>query len=227
VTDTETGLKVDRRVVVETDAAGILAGYGIAYPEYQLATSADEAVRAAEDIGYPIVLKVVSRDVVHKSDVAGVAVGINDVHEVRAAVARITSSVLKHLPGAIIAGYLVARQIPEGHDLIIGGIRDATFGASVMVGMGGIYAEVLDDVSFRVAPFDEAEAREMISELRAFPVLTGARGGEACDLGSLAEMLVAVSRLLTERPEIMELDLNPVRARVSGAIALDARMVVR
>jgi acetate---CoA ligase (ADP-forming) subunit beta len=216
-----------RAVVPEHEAAALLADYGVAYPKHSFAKTADDAVEAAAHIGYPVVVKVVSPDIVHKTDAGGVVTGVHTPVAVRAAVTAIRASVAERMPSASVTGFLVAREVPHGLEVIVGGLRDGTFGPAVMVGMGGIYAEVLADAVFRVAPLKAADAAEMLRELHAFPLLAGARGGDAADLDCLAETLAAVSRLMTDREDIAELDLNPVRVSAAGAEALDARIILR
>ncbi len=213
------------RLLAEPEAAAVLAEYGIAYPEHRFVTTAQAAVDAADEIGYPVVLKVVSPDVAHKSDVGGVVTGIVDAQAMRDALRRVTTSVTAALPDAVIAGHLVCEQLRGGHEVIVGGLRDATFGATVMFGLGGVFAEVFKDVTFRVAPLSARDAREMLGEIRGAAVLLGVRGGVVADEDGLIATLLGVSRLMMERSDITELDLNPVLAGASGAVALDARIV--
>jgi succinyl-CoA synthetase beta subunit len=214
------------RLLAEPAAAAVLAEYGIAYPEHRYVTTAEAAVDAADEIGYPVVLKVVSPDVPHKSDVGGVATGITDAQAMRDALRRVTASVAAALPDAVIVGHLVCAQLRGGHEVIVGGLRDVTFGATVMFGLGGVFTEVFKDVTFRVAPLSACDAKEMLDEIRGAAVLRGARGGVVADVDGLVATLLGVSRLMTERRDVTELDLNPVLAGASGAVALDARIVV-
>lgn len=212
-------------MMLEPAAADVLAEAGIAYPAHRFARTPDEAVAGAGQLGYPVVVKVVSPDVVHKSDVGGVATNIRNAAAVRTAISRIANSVRRAQVGATILGYLICEQVNGGCEVIVGALRDRTFGPTVMFGFGGIYAEVFGDVTFRVAPLVASDAREMLAEIAAFPVLSGVRGGEGSDLDSLTDMLVKASLLLVRRPDIAEFDLNPVCATQSGAIALDARII--
>ena len=213
-------------VMPEAAAAELLARFGIEYPAHRFAATQAEAVAAADELGYPVVLKVVADGISHKSDVGGVVTGISDVAGVRSAAERIDAAVAAARPDVALAGYLVCRHVGGGHEVIVGGVRDATFGPTVMFGLGGIFAEVLRDVAFRVAPLTAEDAQDMLGEIRGAAVLRGARTGEAADRESLVRALLGVSRLLMERPDIMELDLNPMRALAGGAVALDARVVV-
>jgi len=213
------------RFVLEPEAVRLLCEYHIPYPEHGVARSADEAVRLAESLGYPVVLKVVSADVVHKSDAGGVVVGIQEAKEVRSAYERILDGVRTAVPKARVEGALVCKQAPGGLEVIVGAVDDATFGPTVMFGLGGIFTEVLKDVSFRVAPLERRDAEEMIEEIQGYPLLSGARGQLGCDVNAVAQLLLSVSRLVTDHEEIKELDLNPVRVYEKGLLVLDARVL--
>lgn len=212
--------------MLEPDAVRLLAEHGIPYPEHRYVRRADEVAEAAEALGYPVVVKVVSPDIIHKSDVGGVAIGITGRAGLCTALERMDRSLAAARPGARREGCLVCRQIEGGHEVVVGGLRDEAFGPVVMFGMGGIYAELMADVSFRVAPLAPRDAREMLGEIRAAPLLRGARGRPPMDVEAIVGILMGVSRLMEERPEILELDLNPVLALPEGAVALDARVVV-
>jgi acyl-CoA synthetase (NDP forming) len=214
------------RILPEPDAAALLAEYGITYPEHAYVQSANEAAEAADRLGYPVVLKVVSPDAVHKSDVGGVALGIQDATGVARAYEDIVRSVRTHRKDAEVPGMLVCRQAPPGLEVIVGGLQDVMFGPALMFGLGGIFAEVLEDVTFRIVPIEPGDAKEMIQEIRGYPLLAGTRGQEGYDVGALADLLVAVSRMMVERTEIQELDLNPVRLYDQGIMALDARILL-
>jgi len=214
------------RFVLEPEAIGVLERYGIPYPRHGLARSPEEAARIANDLGYPVVLKVVSPDVVHKSDAGGVVVGVGDGKLVRTAYERISDGVQAAVPRARIEGVLVCEQAPEGFEVIVGGLDDPAFGPIVMFGLGGIFTEVHKDVAFRIAPLDRRDAEDMVREIEAYPLLTvtGARGQPSYDLNAAADLLLSVSRLLLEHREIVELDLNPVRLYHKGLLVLDARL---
>ena len=211
--------------MLEPDAIRVLEQYNIPYPEHGLARSPEEAARIAGELGYPVVLKVVSPDVVHKSDAAGVVVGIEEAKEVHSAYERILEGVQAAVPKARIEGVLVCKQAPNGLEVIVGGLDDATFGPTVMFGLGGIFAEALEDVSFRIAPLERGDAEEMVKEIQGYPLLTGARGQASYDLDATTDLLLSVSRLLMDHHEIKELDLNPVRLYHKGLLVLDARMM--
>jgi acyl-CoA synthetase (NDP forming) len=210
--------------VLEPETVRLLEEYGIAYPPHGLAYDPLDAERIAEELGYSVVLKVVSPNVVHKSDAGGVLLGLEDGSSAREGFETLVNRVSSSVPGAHIEGVLVCKEAPEGMEVIVGGLEDATFGPTVMVGMGGIFTEVLRDVSF---PLEPRDAEEMIKEIGGYPLLTGARGHKPLDVTSLAQLLLSVSRLVTEHGEIKELDLNPVRLYEEGLLVLDARMVVK
>ena len=213
--------------MLETEAVELLSGYGVPYPAHGLARAVDEAVGIADGLGYPVVLKVVSPDVLHKSDAGGVVVGLQTADDVRRGFGNTLDRVRAEVPEARIEGVLVCRQAANGVEAIVGAIHDATFGPTVMFGLGGIFAEVLKDVSFRVAPLDRRDAEEMVCEIRGYALLTGARGQDPCDFDALVDLIMSVSRLVADRPDIVELDLNPVRLWPKGLMALDARMIVK
>jgi len=213
------------RTMLEPEAIRLLQEYGVSYPEHGLAHSSEEAVCIADGLGYPIVLKVVSNDVVHKSDLGGVVVGIENGQDVAPAYEGVLRSIGEHLPGADVAGLLVCRQAPPGLEVIVGALHDAMFGPALMFGLGGIFAEVLRDVSFRVLPVERVDVEEMILEIQGYPLLTGTRGQAGYDIDALAELLLIVARVMIERPEIEELDLNPVRLYEQGLLVLDARIM--
>jgi acyl-CoA synthetase (NDP forming) len=215
------------RYVLEPEAVQLLEKYGIAYPAHGFARDAQEAAGIAEQIGFPVVLKVVSPDVLHKSDAGGVLVGPVDGASVREGFEELVGRVTNVLPGARIEGVLVCEQAPLGLEVIVGALEDESFGPAVMFGLGGIFTEVLSDVAFRVAPLDRRDAEEMIREIQGHRLVSGARGQAPLDVGALVELLLSVSRMVMEHREIQELDLNPVRVYEHGLLALDARIIVR
>lgn len=214
------------RLLLEPDAIQLLHAYGIPYSNHGVAHSAKEASEIADRLGYPVVLKVISCDVVHKSDVGGVALGLKNARSVRDAYGQIVRALTDHLPGAEIQGMLVCRHAPPGLEVIVGALEDALFGPTVMFGLGGVFVEVLKDVSFRVAPLERTDAEEMIREIQGYPLLEGVRGRKGCDIDALIDLLLSVSRMVIERPDISELDLNPVRVFERGLLVLDVRMLI-
>ena len=215
------------RNLIEPEAWGLLADYGLPMPGYEMVENVQEAVMAAGRIGYPVVLKIVSCDVIHKSDVGGVRVGLEDAAAVKAAYTEIMSSVKSGVPDALIEGMLVCRMLPPGGvECIIGMVRDPSFGPALMVGLGGVFVEVLKDVSFRVLPLDEENATAMIEELKGITLLRGIRGENPRDIKALAQILVKVGKLVEENPQIKELDINPCIVYETGAFPVDARILL-
>lgn len=216
-----------RLLLNEVEAKALLAAAGVAVTETRLARSADEAVALADALGYPAALKIVSADIAHKSDVGGVALGLADAAAVRAAHATMLARVAAAAPGARIEGVSVQRMAAPGIEIIVGGTTDPQFGPVLMFGLGGVFVEVLKDVAFRIVPLEPRDAAQMVREIRALPVLQGARGAQPADLGAIEAMLLQVSRFMADHPEVAELDLNPVFAYPKGAVAVDARIVLR
>lgn len=200
--------------------------YGIPVIESSLARSPEEAVRIADQMGYPVVLKVVSRDILHKTDVGGVILNVSNGQEVRSAYERLIANVSRSRPEARIDGVLVSKMARPGVELLMGVNRDKTFGHVILFGMGGILTELLEDVSIRISPIDKAEAIEMINEIRGRKLLEGFRGGEKVNKEVLAETLVSLGRMVEENKEISSIDLNPVMGYADGAIAVDVKIVV-
>jgi len=209
--------------VLEPDAMAWLRDNGIATPPFRFATTADEAVAGCAEIGFPVVMKVVSPDILHKSERGGVIVGIGDEAAARAAF----ETIRQRAAGADFRGVIIYPLVRGAQEVLVGLSRDPQFGPVIAFGLGGIYTEVLRDVALRVAPVDRAEADAMIRSLRAYPILAGARGQRPCDLDALAELLVRVSELPFRYPEIAEVDLNPVFAGPKGAVAGDVRVIIR
>ncbi len=207
----------------------VLEHYGLGVPGYELAPDADAAVAAAERIGYPVVMKIAGPKILHKTDVGGVALNLADAAGVRKAYDDMIARVRSHMGEQVeIVGVLVQKMLAKGKEVILGMRRDARFGPLLMVGLGGIYTEALRDVSFRLAPLRQTDAREMIHELRSIKLLTGVRGEPPSDLDALVDSLLRVSQMATEHPQIQELDINPllVYARGDGAVAADARIIL-
>ncbi len=208
------------------EAKRVCEAYGIDVPDEGLATSADEAVALAEEIGYPVVLKIVSPDILHKTEAKGVLVGLGSAKDVSAGYETIVKNARAYDADAEITGVQVQQMLSEGREVLIGAVTDPTFGPVMTFGIGGVLVEVLRDVTFRLAPTSAADALEMINGIRAADVLRGVRGRDAVDQRALAATIQAVSELVTDFPEIAEVDLNPVLAREDGATAVDARFVV-
>ncbi len=218
--------KEGRNVLLEPEAKTICIEYGISVNDFCVAKNAKEAVKFAEKIGYPVVLKIISPDILHKSDAGGVKVNLKTKEEVEAAYNTILENAHKYKADARVAGVLVQEMAPQGTEVIVGAIKDPQFGQTVMFGLGGIFVEVLKDVTFRVAPITEQEAAEMIVGVRAYPLLNGYRNTPASDVKALVSVLMSVSKLVVDHPEIKELDLNPVMAYEKGAKTVDARIIL-
>lgn len=213
----------------EIEAREVISAYGFRLPKSILAPTAQEAVKAAECIGFPVVMKISSPDILHKSDVGGVKVGLKSAAEVESAFAAMMESVRKRMPKADIHGVLVQQMAGGGKEVILGMTRDPQFGPMLMFGLGGIYVEVLKDVSFRVAPITRADAEAMVNEIRAIALLKGARGQAPADLDAVIEGILRLAQLCLDFPEIVEIDVNPLLAfpRGEGAMAIDARIVLK
>lgn len=204
----------------------ICQAYGIATPGEGVAGSATEAAELAAGLGFPVVLKIVSPDILHKTDAGGVLVGLKTEQEVRDGFERILASARAYDPGARIDGVQVQQLVGAGHEVIIGAVTDPTFGKLVAFGLGGVLVEVLKDVTFRLAPVSGEEALGMLDDIKAAQVLRGARGAEPADRDALAALIERVGRLVSDFPEIVEVDLNPVFADANGAVAADVRILI-
>lgn len=209
------------------EAGEVCRPYGIPLPREAVARSADEAVEAAASIGFPVVLKVLSASISHKSDAGGIALDLRDGKAVRDAYEMVTANARTFDASAAIDGVLVQAMAQPGREVIVGAITDPTFGKVVMVGLGGIYVETLKDVAFGLAPVTRERAREMFGEIKGRAILEGVRGDKPVDFDALCDVVVRVSQLVTDHPEVSELDLNPVIARPDGCTAVDARIALR
>jgi acetyl coenzyme A synthetase (ADP forming)-like protein len=222
-------VREDRRVVLlSNEAADVVEAYGITAPEARVANTADEAAEYAEELGFPVVLRVVSPDILHKTDVGGVVLNLKTPEEVRNAYDGILTGVTRFMPRARIHGVMVYHMVPKGREMIIGMSQDVQFGPLVMFGLGGIYVNFLKDVSFRLAPLSEPEAREMMEETKAYALLKGIRGEPPSDTEALKNTILRVGQLVWDFPEIVEMDINPVIVYGwgEGCIALDVKMTL-
>jgi acyl-CoA synthetase (NDP forming) len=210
----------------EQDSKALLKAYGIALPKEGVATSAAEAVKAAKKIGYPVVMKIVSPDILHKSDLGLVAVGVRDEDDARRTYRRLLATAKKAAPKAKIDGVLVAQMV-QGVETVVGIAQDELFGPVVMFGVGGVFVEVLHDVTFRVPPFTTRDATAMLDELRGAALLHGVRGQPAADRAALVDVLMKMQRLAVDLSgEVAEVDINPLVAGPKGAVAADALVVL-
>ncbi|MBN2239411.1 MAG: acetate--CoA ligase family protein [Dehalococcoidales bacterium] len=218
--------KEGRTLLTEIEAKEMLKQAGIDVVETKLAASKDEAVALSKEMGFPVVLKIASPDVAHKTDAGGVKLNLEDADEVAKAYDSIMTSIKEAFPAANIQGVSVQKMARSGVEVIIGMSKDAQFGPVIMFGLGGILVEILKDVSFRIVPLEKRDAREMVKEIKGYPVLEGYRGQEAADIEKLEDMILKVSAFVEQNPDIDELDLNPVFAYSDGAVAVDARIIV-
>jgi acetyltransferase len=212
----------------DAEAWTVLKSYGFTVPKSRLAQTPEEAVEIAQEIGYPVVLKIASPDILHKTDVGGIRLNLRSANDVRDAFDLIVYRSGRYVPGARIWGCQVQEMVSGGREVLLGMSRDPQFGPLVAFGLGGIYVEALKDVSFRVAPFGRREADEMIREIRSYPLLEGVRGEQPADHEAMVDALLRISRLVTDFPEIVELDINPlvVFEEGHGAVAIDMRLVL-
>jgi len=216
-----------RTQLTEIESKELLKEAGIPVIETKLATTKKEAISLSKRMGFPIVLKVASPDIIHKSDCGGVRLGLTNVTQVGNAYSEIMLSIRQRFAKARIQGVSVQKMARSGVEVIIGISKDAQFGPVLMFGLGGILVEVLKDVSFRVVPVNRKEAQEMIGEIRGYPLLQGYRGQEPADISSLEALVVKVSEFVEQYPQVKELDLNPVFAYKDSAVAVDARIVLK
>jgi acyl-CoA synthetase (NDP forming) len=216
----------ERKLLTEVAAQELLAAHGIPVVPTAFAGSPAEAVRVAKQLGLPAVLKVASPEIVHKSDVGGVRLNLTSLSQVRKAYGEIMVGVQARLPQAAIDGVTVQTMAKPGIEVVAGLTRDQTFGPVVMFGLGGVFVELLDDVTFRVVPLQPRDARAMIREIRGFPLLQGYRGTAAVALHALEDILLRLSTLAEQRPDLSAIDLNPILAYPEGALAVDARILL-
>ncbi|HEY8767890.1 MAG TPA: acetate--CoA ligase family protein [Dehalococcoidia bacterium] len=218
--------KDGRTVLTEIESKQVLAAAGIPVAEAQLARTAEDASKAAKRAGFPVVIKIVSQDITHKSDVGGVRVGLESTKEVISAFEEMLDAVREVQPDARIEGVAVQHMAPAGIEVIIGMSKDPQFGPVLMFGLGGVLVEVLKDVAFRIVPLEPRDARQMVREIKGYPVLEGARGRDAADIAALESLILNLSEFVEANPQIEEIDLNPVFAFKDGLIAVDARIVI-
>jgi len=217
--------KNKRKNLTEYESRQILEKYKIPLSKAEIAKNPEQAVKLAKKIGYPVVLKIVSPDVLHKTDVGGVVINIKNEGELKNSYEKILKNVRKKVKRAKVHGMLVQKMVDNGLEVIVGGKKDAQFGETVMFGLGGIFVEVFGDVSFRVVPIGKKDAKDMIEEIKGYKILKGYRG-KNYDVNAVADVLVKVSKLLEKNDEIAEMDINPLIVLQRGAVAVDARIVV-
>lgn len=220
--------KEKNKYLIDFEALALVAEYGVEVVESRLAKNAQQALQIAAEIGYPVVLKAVSPDILHKTDVGALAVNIQHDFELKQAYRQIVNNIDKYMPGADFQGVSVQKMITNAYEVIIGMNRDPQFGPLIMFGLGGIYVEVLKDVTFRLAPLAISDAKEMIEGIKSYPILRGVRGKPKADLKKVEQVLLSISQLAMDWPQINDLDINPlmVLPEGQGAVAVDVRIGV-
>lgn len=222
-------LQEGRKALFEHEAKDLVHSYGIIVPRYELADAADRnsVVAAGEKLGFPVVLKAVSSEILHKTETGAVMLNISTSAQLAASITAMTNMVAERAPDARIRFFLVEKMMPQGLELLIGGVRDPQFGPAVSVGLGGIWVEAIKDVAFGILPLNHEELIDMISKTKAAMFLKGFRGSPALDEEAVHLIITNLATLLDENPTIKEIDLNPVRVYARGAAALDARIVLQ
>jgi acetyl-CoA synthetase (ADP-forming) len=216
----------EKRNLLETEAQELFGDHGLPVPPFSLAKNEAEAVEAARRLGFPAVLKIVSPDILHKSDAGGVKVRLVDEASVSAAYREMMHDIGERATSARIEGVLVASCAPEGLECIVGMTCDPQFGPALMFGLGGVFVELMKDVSFRVLPIERSDAEEMVRDIKGYPLLQGFRGSGPRDVQALVDFLVKTARLVEMNPEIREIDVNPIRVYQKGVLALDVRVIL-
>jgi len=216
-----------RKVLTEYESKKILSVYGIPITREKLAKDLDESIKFAEEIGYPVVLKIVSPDITHKTDLGGVKIGIKSQKELEEAYTDLMR-IKDRVKDANIHGVLVQEMLRKGNEVILGMTQDPQFGPVIMFGLGGVFVEVLKDVSFKIPPLTRRDAEDMIKEIKAYPILEGARGGVVSDMNALIDCILKLSELsLDLEEELKEMDINPLFAMEKGAAAVDSLILLR
>jgi len=215
-----------RHNLLETESRELLKEYHISLPEAELANNVDKAVEAGNTIGYPLAMKIVIPEIIHKSDAGGIKLGLKNQEDTKIAFKEIMTNAQKVAAKENIVGTLISPMAKKGQECIIGMIRDAQFGPVIMFGLGGIFVEVLKDVSFRVAPMAAEDIDEMVKEIKGYKILTGIRGEKPKDIAAIKDILVRLSEIVIDNPEIKEIDLNPVIVHEKGASIVDSRVII-
>lgn len=215
-----------RTVLNEIESKQIIKQAGIEVVDAKSAKTRDQAISISKSCGFPVVMKIMSPDLVHKSDSGGVRLNLNTADEVGEAYDEMISSFRQKYPKADLDGMSVQKMVPQGLEVIIGMFKDVQFGPVMMFGLGGVFVEVLKDVSFRIVPLTPKDSSSMIREIKGYKLLEGYRGKEAVDIRGLEDLLIKLSEFVQKTPEINELDLNPVFVYGSGASVVDARIIL-
>jgi len=216
-------LSLERETLVEPDAKEILRLAGIRVPEFKVIKDVNVAIEEGEKMKYPLVLKLISPNIIHKSDVGGVRTGIKNTGEIEDAWSEMILRVADEAPMAMIEGFILEEEAPPGVEVIIGAIKDPQFGVTAMFGTGGIAVELMKDVSFALAPIDEEAALKMMHEVKGFELLAGYRGSPACDINAVANVLVTLSKVVGATNGLKSLEINPLIVYEKGLMAVDAR----
>jgi len=226
----EKALSEGRSKLLEHEALALIESYGIPVAKYGIVYDENDIERVVKSIGFPVVAKVVSPDISHKSDVGGVILGIKDIEGAVKSYKQIMNNVRKNAPNARIVGVLYQKMANPGYiEVIVGATRDQTFGPVVMFGIGGIFVELLKDVSFRLAPLDPEDAEDMIKEIKGYRLLEGYRGMPPRDVEAIKDILIKTSRIIVDIDRIQDIDLNPIMLyeRGKGALTVDVRVILR
>jgi acyl-CoA synthetase (NDP forming) len=223
----QTARNESRILLTEVESKEILGQAGINVVETRLATSKSQAISFSQQLGFPVVLKIVSPDITHKSDVGGVKLGLATAAQVEQAYDDILGSARRQQPQAKILGVSVQKMALPGTEVIIGVSRDAQFGMVIMFGLGGVWVEALKDVVLRVIPITRKDAEAMIKEIKGYSLLSGYRGQKPADINKIVDSLLAVSKFVEENPEIKEIDINPLIVYSNSILAIDARVILK
>jgi len=218
--------KKKRRNLTELESREILEYYKLPLVRGKIIKSIEESKKFIDEVGYPVVLKIVSPEIIHKTEVGGVVVNIQNEKQLYDAYNDILKNVKIKMPTARIDGLFIQEMIPSSFEVMVGGKYDNTFGQTIAFGLGGIYVEVYEDVSFRIVPITEKDALNMIKETKAYKILGGYRGKKPADIRALIDILMKTSKMLDSNPEIKELDMNPIFALSDRAVAIDARIII-
>ena len=219
-------LKNGRTALTEVESKQLVSEAGIPVIKTKLAKSKAEAIEISKKLGFPVVLKIVSPDIIHKSDIGGVKLNLANATQVGRAYAEIIAAAKKANKKADIQGVSVQKMAKPGVEVIMGMSKDAQFGPVLMFGLGGVFVEVLKDVAFRIVPLAKRDASQMIREIKGYPLLEGYRGQEPANITALEDLLLKLSTFVDETPQIKEMDLNPIFAYKNGAVAVDARVIL-
>jgi len=214
----------EKRNLTEAEAYELLSEYGIPVPKYSVVSSEEDALKIAKRLGFPLVMKIVSPDIVHKTDIGGVEMNVSNLEQTKKAYKSIIDQVRKNKPAAKIKGMMLYKQAPKGVEVIVGMIRDPQFGPTVMFGLGGIFTEILKDVTFRVCPVERTDIEEMLTEIQGIKMLQGYRGQPRCDVNAIIAIILKISRLVLDYPVIKGIDLNPILVYEKGALVVDVKI---